>query len=297
MVPIHDIPPPPEPRAATTQPQAKKTIIMHTRITVSPGLELDVLQSGDPTGVPLLLMHGISDSAPSMRPLMDALPAGLRAIAVTHRGHGDSSKPLGPYSIDAIAADAEAVLDRLGIRRAVVLGHSMSSIVAQRFAATRPDRVAGLILVGGFPGLRGNGVIDEFYASDIAGLRDPIDPAFARAFQESTLTRPVPPDFLDLVSAESCKLPAPAWKALFQDMMAIDTTSDLAAIRAPTLLVWGDQDAFVSLADQRRLLAGIAGSTLRTFAGVGHAPHWEEPAQAAQTIAVFIQRHAALAAA
>lgn len=270
---------------------------MQTRITLSAGVELDVLQSGDQTGVPLLLLHGISDSAPSMRPLMEALPRNIRAIAVTHRGHGDSSKPVGPYSIDAMAADAEAVLDRLGVRRAVVLGHSMSSIVAQRFAATRPDRVAGLILVGGFPGLKGNGVIDEFYAADIAGLKDPIDPAFARAFQESTLTRPVPADFLNFVSAESCKLPAPAWKALFQDMMAIDTTADLAAIRAPALLIWGDQDAFVSLADQRRLLAGIAGSTLRTFEGIGHAPHWEEPTQAAHTIAVFIQRHAALAAA
>ncbi|MFZ5719432.1 MAG: alpha/beta fold hydrolase [Pseudomonadota bacterium] len=270
---------------------------MHTRITVSPGVELDVLQSGDPAGVPLLLMHGISDSAPSMRPLMEALPPNIRAIAITHRGHGESSKPIGPYTIDVMADDVEAVLDRLGINRAVVLGHSMSSIVAQRFASTRPDRITGLVLVGGFPGLKGNASIDEFYRTDIAGLQDPIDPAFARAFQESTLSRPVPPAFLDFVSAESCRLPAPAWKALFHDMMSIDTAAELAAIRAPTLLVWGDQDAFVTLADQRRLLAGIAGSALRTFEGVGHAPHWEEPTQAAQAIAVFIQRHVALVAA
>lgn len=270
---------------------------MRTRITVSPGVELDVLQSGDPAGAPLLLLHGISDSAPSMRPLMEALPADIHAIAVTHRGHGDSSKPFGPYTIDAMAADAEAVLDRLRIDRAVMLGHSMSSIVAQRFAAKHPERMAGLILVGGFPGLKGNAAIDEFYQADVAGLQDPIDPAFARAFQESTLARPVPPAFLDFVSAESCKLPASAWKALFRDMMSIDTTTELASIRAPTVLLWGDQDAFVTLADQQRLLAGIGGATLRAFEGVGHAPHWEAPARAAQMIAAFIQRHAARAAA
>lgn len=297
MLPIHDLQPPPEPPAAIAQAQPSKAIIMRTRITVSPGVELDVLQSGDPAGVPVLLLHGISDSAPSMRPLMEALPADIRAIAVTHRGHGDSSKPAGPYTIDAMAADAEAVLDRLGIDRAVVLGHSMSSIVAQRFAATRSRRVAGLILVGGFPGLKGNAAIDAFYDADIAGLQDPIDPQFARAFQESTLSRPVPPAFLDFVTNESCKLPAPAWKALFQDMMRIDTTAELASIRTPTLLLWGDQDAFVTLADQQRLLAGLEGSALRTFTGVGHAPHWEDPQRAAQVIAVFIQRHVAPVAA
>ena len=54
-----------------------------TRITTSPGVELDVIQSGDPAGVPLLLLHGLSDSNASMRVLMDELPPGiLIAVAV-----------------------------------------------------------------------------------------------------------------------------------------------------------------------------------------------------------------------
>lgn len=268
---------------------------MRTRITAPSGVDLDVIQSGQ--GVPLLLVHGLSDSNVSMRPLMDALPAGVRAIAVTQRGHGDSSKPAGPYTCDAFVADAVAVLDGLGVRRAVVFGHSMGSVIAQRFALAHPDRTAGLILEGAFPGLKGNAAVEAFYRDDIAGLQDPIDPVFAGGFQQSTLARPVPPAFLDLVTAESCKLPAHAWKAILQDLLAQDTRADLSGIRAPTLILWGDQDAFVARQDQQRLLAGIPNSALKIFEGTGHAPHWEEPERAAQVVTVFIQRHVAPVAA
>lgn len=270
---------------------------MRTRIALSTGVELDVIQSGDPTGVPLVLLHGLSDSAVSMRPLMERLPKGVRAIAITQRGHGDSSKPAGPYTTDAFVADAVAAMDKLGVRRAVIFGHSMGSVVAQRLAMKHPERVAGLVLEGAFPGLKDNPAVEAFYREDIAGLQDPIDPAFARGFQESTLARPAPREFLDLVTAESCKLPAPAWKAILHDLMADDLGSGLADVRAPTLLLWGDRDAFVGRADQGRLLAGIRGSELTVFEGVGHAPHWEEPARAAELIAVFIQRHVAPVAA
>jgi non-heme chloroperoxidase len=297
MLPPHDLHPPPEPRDFLQQPQASKAQIMRTRIALSTGVELDVVQSGDPTGVPLVLLHGLSDSAPSMRPLMERLPKGVRAIAITQRGHGDSSRPTGPYATEAFVADTVAAMDKLGVGRAVIFGHSMGSIVAQRLAMKHPDRVAGLVLEGAFPGLKGNLAVDTFYREEVVGLQDPIDPAFARGFQESTLAKPVPPEFLDLVAAESCKLPAQAWKAILQDLMADDLGPDLASVKTPTLLLWGDQDAFVGRADQGRLLAGIRGSKLTVFEGVGHAPHWEEPARAAELISVFIQRHVAPVAA
>lgn len=270
---------------------------MKTRITVSPGVELDVIQSGDLAGIPLLLLHGLSDSAPSMRPLMDRLAPGIRAIAITQRGHGDSSKPAGPYTTSVMVADAVAALDRLGVRRAVVFGHSMGSVVAQRFAIAHPGRTAGLILEGAFPGPYDNPAVDAFYEAEIADLSDPIDPAFARGFQESTLARPVSPAFLDLVSAESCKLPSHAWKQILTGMMADDVVAELPRIRASTLLLWGDQDGFVTRADQDRLLAGIMGSALTVFPGTGHDPHWEEPDRVAELISIFIARHVAPVAA
>jgi pimeloyl-ACP methyl ester carboxylesterase len=282
-----------------TQPPAihqeteQMTPFMHSRLSLPTGVELEVIQSGDPAGAPLLLLHGVSDSAPSMRPLMERLPRGIRAIAVTQRGHGDSAKPEGPYTTDAMAADAAAVLDQLGVRRAVIFGHSMGSVVAQRFAARHPERTAGLILEGAFPGLKGNTAVDAFYSQHIAGMQGAMEPALAREFQESTLGRPVPPAFLDLVVRETQKLPAHAWRAIFQDMMALDTRPELGAIRAPTLILWGDKDLFASKAEQIDLEARIPGAVLEIFPGTGHDPHWEEPVRAAALVGRFVQGHLA----
>lgn len=296
-LPPTDFVPPPEPRDFLSQPQASEVQIMRTRITVSPGVELDVIQSGDPTGVPLVLLHGLSDSNASMRVLMDRLPRGVRTIAITQRGHGESSKPAGPYTTDAFVADLAAALDQLGVGKAVIYGHSMGSVVAQRFAVQHPQRVAGLILEGAFPGLKGNPAVEAFYDAEIAGLADPIDPAFAREFQLSTIARPLPVEFVDLIARESQKLPARAWKQILQDMMRIDTTADLARLKIPALLLWGDRDTFVLRSDQIRLNTALKDSTLVVFEGTGHDPHWEEPGRTAELVAVFIQRHLAPAGA
>ena len=61
-----------------------------------------------------------------------------------------------------------------------------------------------------------------------------------------------------------------------------------AAIAAPTLLVWGDQDAFVPESDQDTLLAAIPGSRLEVYRGAGHAVHWEKPARFAVDLAAFV---------
>ena len=290
LVPPNDFVPPPEPRAFLSQPHASEAQIMRTRITVSPGVELDVIQSGDPTGVPLVLLHGLSDSNASMRVLMDRLPRGVRAIAVSQRGHGESSKPAGPYTTDALVADLASALDKLGVGKAVIYGHSMGSVVAQRFATQHPQRVAGLVLEGAFPGLKGNPAVAGFYDAEIASLTDPIDPAFAREFQLSTIARPLPPEFVDLVARESQKLPARAWKQILQDMMQVDTTADLARLKVPALLLWGDRDTFVLRSDQSRLNAALKGSTLVVFEGTGHDPHWEEPGRTARLVAAFVER-------
>lgn len=290
LVPPHDLHPPPEPRDFISQPPSPEALIMRTRITVSPGVELDVIQSGDPTGVPLVLLHGLSDSNASMRVLMDRLPRRVRAIAISQRGHGDSSRPLGPYATEAFVADVASVMDQLGVRKAVVHGHSMGSVVAQRFAVAHPHRVAGLILEGAFPGLKDNPAVEAFYDAEIAGLSDPIDPEFAREFQLSTIARPLPPEFVDLIARESQKLPARAWKQILQDMMQIDTTADLARLKVPALLLWGDRDSFVLRSDQERLGRALKDSSLVVFEGTGHDPHWEEPGRTADLVAAFVQR-------
>lgn len=110
--------------------------------------------------------------------------------------------------------------------------HRGSRLTARR---VRP----GSCLSGSFATLRGNEDLEEFVASTISMLRDPIDPDFVRKFQEGTFLKPVPQSFIDAAVADTLKVPAHVWRAAFEGLLLEDHTSELRAIEAPTLIVWG----------------------------------------------------------
>jgi hypothetical protein len=139
----------------------------------------------------------------------------------------------------------------------------MGSTNAQRFAINHPERIRGLVLAGSFASYRGNPAVVEFWESAVSRLTDPIDPAFVRQFQESTLARPMPPAFLDMVVQESLKVPARVWRAAFEGFLEDDVAGALGRIQAPTLIVWGTRDSLCRRADQDDLLAAIAGFSAR----------------------------------
>ena len=93
---------------------------------------------------------------------------------------------------------------------------------------------------------------------------------------------------IDAVVRESLKVPARVWRAVFQSFLEDDFSADLGKITAPTLIVWGDRDAFVGRKDQEALTAAIPGSRLLAYEGTGHALHWEEPERFARDLAGFI---------
>ncbi|MGE0224333.1 MAG: alpha/beta fold hydrolase, partial [Acetobacteraceae bacterium] len=128
-------------------------------------------------------------------------------------------------------------------------------------ATATPRRPSALI--GAFPTLRGNAAVLDLWRDVVRGMTDPVDAAFVRAFQVSTLARPVPASFLDQAVTESLKVPARIWREALEDMLAHDQSASLGRITAPTLIVWGDQDGFASRQDQDRLAGAIAGARLR----------------------------------
>jgi pimeloyl-ACP methyl ester carboxylesterase len=128
----------------------------------------------------------------------------------------------------------------------------------------------------------------ELWQSAISQLVDPIDPAFVREFQESTLAQPVPPAHLDMVVQESLKVPARVWRAAFAGFLDDDVAGELGRIAAPTLIAWGARDALCSRRDEDALLAAIARSRLVVYERAGHALHWEEPERFAADLVGFV---------
>jgi len=257
-------------------------------VELTTGVVLPYAEQGDPSGVPVVFLHGVTDSWRSFEVVLSHLPPFIHAFAVTQRGHAEASRPPQGYRTRDFAADVAAFLDALALEKPVIVGHSMGSVNAVRFAIDNPECMRAVVLMGAFTTFRNNPALREFVETAIVPLCDPIDPAFAREFQESTLARQVAPEFLDMLVAESLKVPAHVWKETFEGFLEDDFAGEIEKIRAPTWIVWGNRDNFCPRSHQDEFLARIPGSRLSVYEGVGHAVHWEEPVRFAVELGVFI---------
>jgi non-heme chloroperoxidase len=255
---------------------------------------LPYVEQGDATGIPVLMLHGVTDSWRSFELALPHLPDDIRAIAVTQRGHGDAPKPERGYLIEDLASDAVELLDDLGIERAVAVGHSMGSWVVQRIAIDHPERLIGAVLAGSFVGSVARDPKLAAGMRELGDVPDPVTAAYAREFQESTVAKPLDPDQLEVFVRESLKAPPHVWRAAFNGFAELDQGDELQGVRVPTLLAWGDRDAFTPRAAQDELLASLPESRLEVYEGAGHAVHWDQPLRFARDVAAFSRYSAAL---
>jgi non-heme chloroperoxidase len=259
---------------------------MSHSIQLSTGVTVPYVEQGDPSGVPLIMLHGYSDSWLSYDLMLPHLPDSIHAYAYTQRGHGDAGKPVAGYRVDDYVADVAAFMDAVGVEAAVIAGHSGGSYAAQRFALDHPDRTLGVVLIGSFRAFHDKPDLLEF-GEAVSHLTDPVDPEFVREFQESCVARPVPAGFIDAIVAGSLQVPARVWKDYFAGLLEADVPTESGSIASPTLILWGDQDAFCPRSDQDGLLAAIPQARMETYQSTGHCPHWEQPERAAAEIAAF----------
>jgi pimeloyl-ACP methyl ester carboxylesterase len=159
-------------------------------VLLATNVQLSYVDVGDPQSKDVLvLLPGLSDSWRSWESVLPRLPASLRVIAVSQRGHGESDKPDAGYSVRDYAGDLDALLDAVKLMRVVVAGHSSASLVARRVALDHRERVAGVVLEGSFVRLAGPAL--QAAGRRFAALADPIDPTFVRDFAAGTFARPV----------------------------------------------------------------------------------------------------------
>ena len=258
-----------------------------TRLATGP--RLHYAERGDRAGEAIIFLHGYSDSWYSYSRVLPLLSPEHHAFAPDQRGHGDSDKPQCCYTTDDYAADVDAFMDAVGVDEATLVGHSTGALFAQRVALSYPHRVSRLVLVGAqtpanemILGLR----------EEVRALNDPVPPEFVREFQESTIYRPVPEQFLDTVVSESLKLPARVWRDYMEGaVLSIDQdyVIRLREINVPTLILWGEQDALFPRDEQERLAAAIPNAILQVYPESGHVVHWEWPERFVRDLEAFMK--------
>ncbi len=254
---------------------------------LSTGVRLAYVEQGHLGGLPIVMLHGLSDSHRSFDLMRPLLPHAWRVFCLTQRGHGLSAKPESGYAMRDFAADVAAFLDCKRIERAVIVGHSMSSAVALQMAALYPERVAGMVLVGAFARFHGTSTMKQLQKA-VADISGDCGGEFALAFQESTLANMIPQTFLDTAVNETLRMPGHAWRGVVQGLIDFDPCGAARHCRAPAAIIWGDRDAYCPRTDQRDLRSALPSTRFFALPGVGHAVHWERPAEAASLVSAFV---------
>src|SRR5215204_2605951 len=144
---------------------------------------------------PVVCLHGITAQHRAFNAAARYLGPSRGVVGVDLRGRGDSDKPESGYSLGAHAADVVRVLDHLGLRSAVLVGHSMGAFVALKTALMFPDRVRAIVLLdGGWP--RVESQPKEMTEEEKQGAAA-LEEGLARAFQRLDMTFESPEAYLD----------------------------------------------------------------------------------------------------
>ena len=258
-----------------------------SNVRLSTGPSLHYAQFGDDAGEPVVFLHGWPDSWFSFSRVVSQLPPRFRALLPDQRGFGDSERPEGVYRIEVFADDVVALLDALSIRRATLVGHSFGSFVTRCAALAHPDRVSRIVLIG--TAASANNAVTRQVQSEMRTLEDPVPLEFVRDFQASTVHVPLPASFFDRLVAESLKVPARLWRAVFDAVLSYDDADALQRLTTPALLLWGERDALFPRSDQERLASKLPDARLTIYQETGHCPNWERPELVAADLLDFFR--------
>jgi pimeloyl-ACP methyl ester carboxylesterase len=252
------------------------------------GVRVHYQEAGDEHAPALVLIHGFASSTLVWSKVFVKLAeAGYRVIASDLLGYGYSAKPRnGEYTIAGQAKLLTRLLDKLGIPRAIFVGSSYGGAVAATCALDYPDRVEKLILVGtvndnrplAFRLMRlfGSPLFGDVVSPLLIGSRRLLRRRMKQVYDRHEWV-------LDERRVDARHLPlraAGTQRAIIRTVRSWDAeriSRDAHLITQPTLLLWGENDQEIPLADGERLHADIPNSRLKVFLECGHLPHEEYP--------------------
>lgn len=243
-------------------------------------------------GPAVLFLHGLGMSRTGFDPQLTELSDRRRCIAWDMPGYGASPLPAGGLTFPLLADAVAALLDRLGLSSAHLVGLSMGGQIALHAALAHPARVRSLALLDTSPafGLDGTDP-DEWKRLRLEPLEQGAEPA---AFAEDVLRGVMGPCVTDAQVAEAVatmsRITAPALAAAVRNLVTHDVRARLGEIEAPTLVLCGELDEETPLAYSEALRDGIAGAELAIVRGVGHVSNLEAPETVNALLSSFLDR-------
>lgn len=251
-------------------------------------------QSDGPEGAPaVLLIMGLAWPSASWFRQVPVLAGHYRVIRLDNRGAGlTGDAPGTPYSVETMAADCLAVLDAAGVAAAHVVGISMGGLMAQELALTSPERVRSLCLMATHPGIA-NAVINPD-AMEMLQRRATMKPAEAAEasipfnYAAQTARARIEEDW-------AVRLPLAAtpegYVAQVMGTSQWNGYDRIRSINRPTLVLHGEIDRLVPVANGEILADRIPGAELVVVSGANHVLTTDQPEQVSKTVLEWLDRN------
>lgn len=264
------------------------------------GARVHYQEAGDAHAPGLFLIHGFASSnLVWSKVLLDFAAAGFRVIAPDLHGFGYSSKPRDmEYTIPRQARMIFGLMEQLGIARAHVVGSSYGGAIAATIALDQPELVEKLVLVGAVTNnhptryllmrLFGSPIIGDILSPLVVGSRRLLRMRMKRVYDRHSWP-------MDERRVQARHLPLRTrgtHRAIIRTVRKWDAeriSRDAHLLKQPTLILWGDRDREVPLADGHRLHGEISNSRLIVFQNCGHLPHEEYPQEFVEVVTNFLR--------
>jgi len=250
-------------------------------------------------GEPILLIMGMGGSALNWQSQIPTLSQHLRVIAYDNRDTGRSDMMDADYSLADMAGDAVGLLDHLGIDSAHVYSVSMGGMIAQELVLRHPNRVRTLVLGCTSPCLSAMPPSKEAERDMAAAGELPLREAFERTawtgYSDGYFAAHKDDLWLRVQAEAGLEPPLEAWQRQYAAVAIFDARDRVGQIRAPTLIMTGDEDPVVLPANSRFLAVHIPGAELLVFPGGRHAFNVEFEEESNGAVLDFIRRHSSIA--
>jgi len=262
------------------------------------GVRLHLRDEGSKDPPAVIVLHGLGSSLHTWESWSRALAAEFRVVSVDLPGAGLSPPdPEGDYTDARTLQLLGLMMDHLGLARASFIGNSMGGRIAWTMAALHPERVDRLVLLSpdGFasPGFEYGkkpkvpAMLDLMrFMLPRAMLRSNLAPAYKNP---AVLTAEMLDRYHDLLRAPGVRA---AMLARMRQTVLVDPIPLLKKIEAPTLLLWGEADAMIPIANADDYLKAIPRVTLERLPGIGHLPQEEDPQRSVLPVRAFLASRA-----
>lgn len=250
------------------------------------GIELYYERTGQ--GEPLLLIHGLGSSALNWELQVASFARQYQVITYDQRGHGRSSKPPGPYSMQTFAEDAARLLRALGIPSAHVVGISMGGMIAFELAIRFPKLLKSLVIVNSVPAMRVETPREHLekwqrlLIMELLGVRQ-----LARILSRRLFPKPGQGELRRTFVERWAQNDKQAYKAALRAILNWDVEERLGEIRCPTLVVASDRD-YWPLERKESYTAKMPNGRMAVIRDARHAVCVEKPEEFNRILREFL---------